>query len=1087
MKRQLALVLAAAFAVTGTWGGLALAETSEPALPDDIQIAESILEEEAFLLSESDAPVALAAENPDIPAGGIITENNFESANPKEVTPEQIAPFTYKDAVISTHADPDTGKALQLTGGKSSTTATAEFSPTWLLDTGGATDASTEGKNALVVTEFDIKFDGLVQTKSTMEAQLSWKDDTSRTFIQRLVFNGSERQLQMYDTSANPKGFANSTVAGVPELEDGRWYRIKIVVHATRSGGSSLKKVSGYIDGVQAFKEMGFISTTKGKVNAYDKLTFTGLSAGGLECNAHIDNFSVFKVNENTPTAPIDKGGLISVLRRADKLHRTAVIGTKEGEYLQENYDTFGAAIEEAKQIYQADDVDADDLEAAQEALTQAMANFQPNGAPITVEHIRYYGSSGNLLTDLSSTDSLDVALSAFAEANANDTESVALAAVLYQKDAKFVNGRPLAVAASEPTNVAKLSARELRARFDLTPYTNHEDLFVKVMLWKDFETLYPWMTSVRAFDSAAAVLAETSEDDGAEPKEPAAQPMQSSQTVISEEETKVTVTVPAAVGADVTLLAARKGMDISDMKGINADNFSQKVSFAGQETAGENNAAVFEFIPQDGSGTYHVYSYCKAADSFRELAMDYFDVGDTKKALDAVYQAGTNGQAVKNALVEKKQTLEIDTPVFNAAVNEGISFDEIAAQINTKHYAATELELFKQNLRQALGLALVNHSASNETVCGVLNRDSALSVAEELGVLENQTVNETKRYEKFLSFDSGRKARMYRTITAGRPYTAQTLRKAMNEAILVAQVGEAKSWDSISTSFADSADFLEGTGYQSLSDNQKGRVCQNVYNNRDVYSMERLLAVVKDAVDAVIANTGSSGGGGGSGSGGSRPSSGGKVSGGYDAIVPNESTNENQVKPMEQVTGSFVDLDDVPWATEAIGVLAARGVIHGVGDGRFAPNEPVKREEFLKMAVSMLDLLDASATAEFEDVNRGEWFYPYVATGYSLGVVNGVSDSLFGAGQELTRQDLALLIYRFGNIANVMFEEDGEYILFDDDEQFTSCGRAAVSVLAKSGIVSGTGANLFQPLASCTRAEAAKMLYAMDKLIIGR
>lgn len=1075
MKRQTAMFLAAVFAATGILSGFAWAEEAEAVLPDNFSAEEilSDIENVNLTAEERELPVLLAAENPDIPAGGVLTETDFESA-----TPEQIAPFTYKDAVISTHEELETGKALQLTGGKSSTTATAEFSPTWLLDTGGDTDASKEGPNALAVTEFDIKFDGLVKNAANMEVQLSWKDDTSRTFIQRFRFDGNEKQFQMCNKS---KVFINSEAEGVPELEDGRWYRIRIVVHATRPGGNASKKVSGYIDGVQAFKENEFISTTKGKVNAYDKLTFTGLSANGMECNAHIDNFSVFKVNANTPTAPVDKGGLISVLRRADAKYRAAKIGTKEGEYLQENYETFGAAIKGAMTVYQAEGVTTEDLADAQKALAQAMEAFQPNGAPVGVEHIYYNGDYGPV-TDLSETNSLDVEVSVFAEANANDTESVALAAVLYQKDDKFVNGRPLAVTVSGPENVAKLSASQLGVYFDLSPYINHENLFVKVMLWRDFESLYPWMVpSVRAFESSDAKAAQTVDEDMSDLS---AQPMQSSQTVISEEETKVTVTVPAAAGADITLVAARKGIRHSDLKGTNGENFEERLSFFGQETAGENNAAVFEFIPRDGTGIYYVYSYCKSTDSFRELAVDYFDVGDTKKALDAVYQAGTNGQAVKNVLVEKKQTLEIDVPIFNTAVSENISFDEIAAQLNTKLYAATELELFRSELKQALGLALVNRSANAETVCGVLNRDSAISAAEELGILDKQSANETKRYERFLAFDSGRKSKMYQVIANdARPYTVQTLRKSVHDAILVAQVSEAKSWDSINTSFAESEDLLDVTGYNSLDANQKGKVCQIVYDKRGIGSMQRLLDVVKSAVASVTENVGGGGGGGG----GSRPSSGGSYSGGYDAVVSDPTIEDGKENPMDKTKDTFTDLEDVPWAKEAISVLAARGVINGVGNGLFAPNEPVKREEFLKMAVTMLGLLDESAEAGFEDVNRGDWFYPYVASGYSLGVVNGVSDNMFGAGQKLTRQDLALLIYRFGSIANVPFEEDGEYILFDDDEQFTQCGRAAVSALAKSGIVSGAGANLFLPLDSCTRAEAAKMLYAMDKLIIGR
>lgn len=1100
MKRKLALVLAAALAVSGTWSGLALAETPEPETSGGaaVEAAEKAPQESAEVLPEEGeagdvidsemvpevepaGKLELAADT--LPVGGVLERNDFEKAGADGL----YAPFVTKDLPISEHADPATGHALQITGGSSAATVTAEFAD----EHGTQVLNGNEGKGVETMTEFDIKFDNLVQSKGNLEIRLAWKDRgnaNAGTYIHRLAFNGAEKQFQIYGTTTGGnKGFYSSLLEDVPEIEDGRWYRIRIVIHATKAGGSAQKQVSAYIDGVKAFENVGFTSTSSGKVNIYDQIIFTGLSGTNAECKAHIDNFLVYKKNEQNPELPVDKSRLISIIRQGDKLYREAVQGLGEDEYYPDHCGALHDAVAAAMEVYEAEDLTEEAAEAAANRLYTVVENFKPNGFPVKTEYLSYTNGRGQTVTDLNETDQLVVSAGAYGDVNAQSTEPVALAAVLCRKDENFAGGKPLAVAGSNLETVDRLGEKVLSAVLDLTPFADREELFVKVMLWKDFETLYPWMIPAAVhFDGQADLLADGDADggpDGDGTENPAAAPMQAVQTVISEAETKVTVTVPAAQGTEVTLLVPQKGMELSDMKNISGAGFGNHVDFAGQETAGEGEKAVFEFVPQGGSGNYHFYSYCKQADSFRELTVEYFDVSDIRDTLDDLYAAGVNGPAVKSILIEKQRILQVDTPLFAAAVNEGISFDKVAEEINDRHYSTLELELFRTELSGALGLALVNQSGKAETVTGVLNRGAAISAAAELGILENQTAEEAVRYERFMAFDAGRKNRMFKTLETGRDYTQSTLRDAMHEAVLVAQVGEAKSWDSVSAAFADSPDLIASAGYGNLSENQKGKVCQKVYSGRDVYSMDRLLSVLRNAIAAVAGG----GSGGSTGGGGGRPASGGGITGGYEATVPNQEPSGEQEKPMDQVKSSFADLEDVPWAKEAIGVLAARGVLQGVGGGYFAPNEPVKREEFLKMAVMMFGLLDETAAADFSDVSQSDWFYPYVATGVSLGVVNGVTEELFGSGQELTRQDLALLIYRFGNIANVAFEEEGEYILFDDDEQFTACGRTAVSALAKSGVVNGTGANLFLPLSSCTRAEAAKMLYEVDKLVIGK
>ena len=64
-------------------------------------------------------------------------------------------------------------------------------------------------------------------------------------------------------------------------------------------------------------------------------------------------------------------------------------------------------------------------------------------------------------------------------------------------------------------------------------------------------------------------------------------------------------------------------------------------------------------------------------------------------------------------------------------------------------------------------------------------------------------------------------------------------------------------------------------------------------------------------------------------------------------------------------------------------------------------------------MIIKAFDLLEDSASASFDDVKDTEWYYPYVASAYKKGIINGVSDTNFGVALTLTREDMAVIIYR--------------------------------------------------------------------------
>ncbi|MBO5008838.1 MAG: S-layer homology domain-containing protein [Clostridia bacterium] len=216
-----------------------------------------------------------------------------------------------------------------------------------------------------------------------------------------------------------------------------------------------------------------------------------------------------------------------------------------------------------------------------------------------------------------------------------------------------------------------------------------------------------------------------------------------------------------------------------------------------------------------------------------------------------------------------------------------------------------------------------------------------------------------------------------------------------------------------------------------------------------------------------------------------SKPKNSGGGSGGIviSPIVTQPVEEEKEPTVMQQTAAQFTDLGSVSWAQPAIVEFAANGWVNGKSEGIFAPGDSITREEFVKMAVNVFGFYDADAQCVFADTAEDAWHYDYIASAASKGIINGISDSEFGVGSTITRQDMAVIIYRIAKLCGLQLTEDGEYLPFADEIHISEYAFEAVTELTKSGIINGAGNNSFLPAGLATRAEAVKMLYGAYSL----
>ena len=207
---------------------------------------------------------------------------------------------------------------------------------------------------------------------------------------------------------------------------------------------------------------------------------------------------------------------------------------------------------------------------------------------------------------------------------------------------------------------------------------------------------------------------------------------------------------------------------------------------------------------------------------------------------------------------------------------------------------------------------------------------------------------------------------------------------------------------------------------------------------------------------------------GGGSGGGGSS----GPVSSIKPPYVKPTDDNKDDNKS-DEVKSPFADMNGEHWGYEAVNALYNAKIITGVDEKHFAPESNVTREEFVALILRAKGITDYAGTTSFKDADKDAWYYEYVCTAEAEGIINGTEDGIFGIGEYITRQDMAVIIARTWGI-----EPSESENIFNDETDIADYASGYVHALYEKNIINGTGNGDFEPNGYATRAMAAKMIY---------
>lgn len=168
-----------------------------------------------------------------------------------------------------------------------------------------------------------------------------------------------------------------------------------------------------------------------------------------------------------------------------------------------------------------------------------------------------------------------------------------------------------------------------------------------------------------------------------------------------------------------------------------------------------------------------------------------------------------------------------------------------------------------------------------------------------------------------------------------------------------------------------------------------------------------------------------------------------------------------------------FVDVSATSWAADAVAFASAHELFNGTGENHFSPDLPMSRG-MLAVVLHNLESNPSQAFINvFADVSSNAWYAEGIAWAAAQGIVGGYGNGKFGPTDNITREQLAVMLWRYAKSPSTTTRE----LHFTDVYKVSDWALDALLWATENGIINGKGNGILDPGGYATRAETAQML----------
>ena len=178
-----------------------------------------------------------------------------------------------------------------------------------------------------------------------------------------------------------------------------------------------------------------------------------------------------------------------------------------------------------------------------------------------------------------------------------------------------------------------------------------------------------------------------------------------------------------------------------------------------------------------------------------------------------------------------------------------------------------------------------------------------------------------------------------------------------------------------------------------------------------------------------------------------------------------------------------FTDVAEGACYYDAVLALAEQGIINGMTETTFCPDNQLTRAQVVTMLYRMAGAPETDAAAAFADVPEGAYYADALAWAVETGVTEGVSETEFAPDMDVTREQFVTFLHRFAALEGQADGEPADLSAFQDAALVADWAQEAMAWAVGQGIVEGVTEDTIVPQGTATRAQAVTMLYRYEQL----
>ena len=192
------------------------------------------------------------------------------------------------------------------------------------------------------------------------------------------------------------------------------------------------------------------------------------------------------------------------------------------------------------------------------------------------------------------------------------------------------------------------------------------------------------------------------------------------------------------------------------------------------------------------------------------------------------------------------------------------------------------------------------------------------------------------------------------------------------------------------------------------------------------------------------------------------------------------EDTDKEEDKDNETTENTdlnFTDVSSSDWFFKGVEYVVDKGIMSGVSENQFDPSGKLTRAMLVQMLYNMESRPACDAENAFIDVPVGQWYTDAVIWANDAKIVSGMGEGLFAPNMEITREQMVAMLYNYAKYKGYDVTASADLSTFADNASVSAWAQPAMQWAVAEGYISGMGDNQLAPQGTATRAEIASVI----------